>query len=181
MTSMRKEYGKVLRERFSALMKQHLPQFQPTKYPAHPYVWPGDRIFRWIPREPLHCFIILVPDKKGYDDFTLEIGWSTLGRYPEVARGIALPTPERTEFEESEFLCRLPRLVFSLLDDGWGVSINSWNRYTEYSAEEHVHAALAPLSVEEARAAMIPAVEEAMKLLLSHGMPYLEEFVKSRS
>jgi hypothetical protein len=175
---MRKEYGKVLRESFTALMKQQLPQFKPIKYPAHPHIWPGDRIFRWIPREPIHCFIILVPTQKGYDTFTIEIGWSTLGRYPPLEmRPVDDPTPERKEFGKPEFVCRLPWLIPDLAD-WWSVTGKDW---AEGFTLDEILTSLKPLPLEEARQTVLPVLTKAMQYLLSHGVPYLEEFVKSRS
>jgi hypothetical protein len=175
---MRKEYGKVLRERFTTLMKHHLPHFKSTKYPAHPRVWPGQRIFRWVPREPIHCFVILVPDQQGYDDFTVEIGCSLLGRYPESSFSEVFDVKD---FSQLELRCRVPWLLPNPSDYWWGVSPNSRKQYVDFSIEEHVLAAIKPLSAEEAQAAVVPVVTEAMQCLLSYGIPYLEEFVKSRS
>jgi hypothetical protein len=118
---VRKEYGKALREQFAARMKQQLPQFQPVtvKHPSSTKYawWTGERVFRWIAKDSVHCFIILVPTPKGADEFTVEVGWSTLGRYPELTqRPGDVPTLEREEFGKPEFTCRLSWLIPGLAD-----------------------------------------------------------------
>jgi hypothetical protein len=82
-TQMRKEYGKVLRQYFSKKMKEKLPEFKEEKIKSM-YLWPGERAFSQSFPDSLKCWIVLSPSPKDYDEFTVLIGWSTLGRYPEA-------------------------------------------------------------------------------------------------
>jgi len=72
---MRKEYGKALRTLFSSEMKRAVSNFEEVKVKSS-YFWPGDRAFRWQATGHLHCWIVLSPSKKDYDEFTVLIGWS---------------------------------------------------------------------------------------------------------
>lgn len=175
---MRKEYGKVLRDLFTESMKRRLSQFEPVKYPSNMYVIPGERIFRWIPKEPIHCFVILSPSPKDYDEFTVEIGWSTNSRFPELSmRPSGRPTNNRSEFSEAEYTCRLPDLLPGL-DEWWGISSMSISGFK--NVFNAINDSIKPISKEKAKEVVLPAVNESMDLLLSHGVPYLNEFYESR-
>ena len=80
---MRKELSKAVRTEFTAAMARRLPQFVPVTIKSR-YAWPGSRIFRWVSDPSLHFFVELFFDPKGDDSFGVEVGWSRLGRYPEV-------------------------------------------------------------------------------------------------
>jgi hypothetical protein len=173
---MRKEYGNVLRRSFARNMRARLPQFDPFKIDSD-YVLPGERIFRWLPEDELHCFVILVPSRKSTDEFTIEIGWSTRGRFPERARPAGIASPERSEFGEEEFTCRM--------NDLWATG-DVWWQVTEFdpmdpeSQLSYILAGAKPISAEEAQAAVAPKVEDAIEKLVDHGVPYLEEYVRSQ-
>ena len=80
---MRKEYGKALRILFAVQMKQVVGHFEQVRVEST-YFWPGDRAYRWQASDQLHCWIVLSPSKKDYDQFTVLVGWSKQGRYPEL-------------------------------------------------------------------------------------------------
>lgn len=168
---MRKEYGKALRALFTSEMRRIAPHFEEVKVTSR-YFWPGDRAFRCQPTNGLACWTILSPSKKDYDEFTVLIGWSKQGRYPELSMVPCeqLPSPGRDEFAHSEYLTRLPYLVAQ--EDRWWV-------IEEFRAPRRVadiEAKLAPIPSSKARRAVTPVVKEAISQLETVGLPYLEEF-----
>jgi len=171
---MRKECGKALRELFTAEMKTVLPQFLPVKVSSK-YIFPGERAFRWIPVEPVHLWILLVPHHKGGEEFTVEIGWSKLGRFPELSMRPSLPGPSerRDEFALDEYVCRLGMLI-SGRDYWWEVehfefpdSEEAWMAYLQSKVN--------PLSTQEAIQIVRPRVQDAVEKLRLHAVPYFEE------
>lgn len=173
-TVMRKEYGKALRQLFSAEMNNLLPRFLPVKLSSL-YILPGERPFRWIPVEAVHLWILLCPDQKGREAFTVEIGWSKLGRFPELSMrpSFRAPSSGREEFALDEYVCRLGMLVSG--DDSWWelespADLNSQEAYLAY-----LQAKISSISPEEADRIVRPHVEDAVEKLCLHGIPYLEE------
>jgi hypothetical protein len=175
---MRKEYGKALREAFERGMREKLPQFLPYKPGSSLYVVPGERVFRWIPEEPIHCFAIVAPGRTGGDDFTIEIGWSSEGRFPELGmRPSGAPSAGRSEFDRTEFVCRLSAL-WSKEDYWWPLA--DLDPMDPDSQMRYILASAKPLSPQEARDAVAPRVEDALDKLVRFGVPYLEEYLHSR-
>ncbi|MDH3207144.1 MAG: hypothetical protein OEO79_11065 [Gemmatimonadota bacterium] len=115
---MRKEYRKAVRELFSRRLDEMLPNFHAVKLKS-PLLFGGESVFRWAAGGELVCFVILVPDPKGRQSFTVELGWSGLGRFPE---GSSRPTlmlgpddPDPVDVEEG--IVRLGNLASR--DDSW--------------------------------------------------------------
>jgi hypothetical protein len=75
---MRSVVAKELRKQFAARLKQALPGFRATK---NQHVCPGDRLFEWITAPGRSIFLALQP-ASDYDEFTIEVSWSTDGEYP---------------------------------------------------------------------------------------------------
>lgn len=166
---MRKEYGKALRTLFASEMKQAASQFEEVKVKSI-YFWPGDRAYRWEVTDRLHCWIVLSPSKKDHDEFTVLIGWSNKGRYPELSMIPCAehPSPDRDEFEKEEYLTRLPYL--------WGKE-DKWWVIKEFNAPlsvEEIEAGLQPIPSPEAREAVEPLVKDAIDKIKGAGLPYLE-------
>lgn len=108
---MRKEFGKVLRRAFAKRMKEVAKEFKEVRI-SSPYRASGERAFCWSVDNSVCCWIVLSPSPKDYDEFTILIGWSTWGRYPElsVIPSMLKPTENRDEFKQEEYLIRLPQL-----------------------------------------------------------------------
>ncbi len=173
-TGMRKEYGKALRHLFSAEMKNRLPRFLPVKL-SSVYLLPGERAFRWIQAEAIHLWILLCPDQKGREAFTVEIGWSKLGRFPELSMrpSFQTPTARRDEFALDEYVCRLGMLV-SGEDHWWELeSLADLDSQEAYLA--CLQAKVSPVSPEEATRIVRPHVEDAVGKLCLYAVPCLEE------
>lgn len=178
---MRKEYGKALRDTFDREMKARLPAFNLLRSKSM-YIFPGERVYYRIPRDPIYCLIILVPSRKDTDEFTIEIGWSKLGRFPESLRpSLQLPTATRTEFEQTEYVCRLS-YFWTRQDVWWRVGATA--KLDILNPKDQMEALMArvkPVSPEEAQAAVQGPVEDAIEKLRVHAIPYLDEFARSCS
>lgn len=151
-------------------MKKALPHFEEVKVKSV-YLWPGNRAYRWQATEELHCWIVLSPSPKDYDEFTVLIGWSKKGRYPELSMVPCgeLPTPERNEFGNEEYLTRLPFLWAN--EDKWWVV----KPFIAPVSLEDFMASLEPVAATEAKEAVEPLVEDAIRKITAFGIPYLEE------
>ena len=103
---MRAEIGKLLRSEFELQMRAHAPEFKLQKAAA-PYYWPGERVFVRSPEAPTRQVLILSPHPTGSDSFTLEIGWSRLGRLPELTTRPSVLKSNEPPFERPEFVTRL--------------------------------------------------------------------------
>jgi hypothetical protein len=170
---MRKEYGKALRSLFASEMKRTAGHFEEVKVKSI-YFWPGDRAYRWQATEQLHCWIVLSPSKKDYDEFTVLIGWSKQARYPEISMVPCAehPTPNRDEFAREEYFTRLPYL--------WGKE-DKWWVVKEFCASqtlEELEASLQPVPPSEAKEAVAPLVRDAVNKIKEMGIPYLEELFR---
>jgi len=80
-----------------------LPGFDPVKVEAQ-VLFGGETVFRWAASDQLDCFVFLVPDPKGRQSFTIELAWSTEGRFPEATSRPTLilgaEDPDPTDVEE---------------------------------------------------------------------------------
>ena len=172
---MRKEYGKILRNRFLRRMRDLVPEFEEEKVKSI-YLAPGERAFSKLNNDGSKCWVVLCPSQKGYDEFTILIGWSVFGRYPELSMipSNIWPSQDRSEFGQEEYLTRLPQLWTD--QDTWWV-IES---FEPALSVEQIQAKMQPISQEVAEARVVPQVENAISRLIEVGMPYLHLFTKSR-
>jgi hypothetical protein len=178
---MRKEYGKALRDTFDRELRAKLPAFEPLKT-ASKYVFPGERVYHRIPREPIFCLIILVPSRKDTDEFTIEVGWSKQGRFPESGTrpSLVLPNPARTEFEQAEYVCRLSQLWCGQ-DFWWRVGATAeLDLLNPKDQMAWLMAMTRPVSPEEANAAVRGPVDDAIARITASAVPYLDEFARSQ-
>jgi hypothetical protein len=138
-------------------MDGRLPQFRPTVVHSK-YFWLGDRAFLWQAGDRLSCWIVLSPSLHHQDEFNVYLGWSRLGRFPEllIVPSPDEPTPDRTEFVHEEYLTRLPR-VCSANDVPW-----RFDTQIELIDDDDVVMAIELL------------VDDAMQLLELDGIPYFE-------
>jgi hypothetical protein len=111
---MRSEIGKLLRQEFGSRMRAETPEFAEQK-PKAPCYWPGERVFVRNVGASMPQLLILSPHGKGHDSFTVEIGWSRLGRLPELSTRPSIPRDE-PPFGLAEYLTRLGSLDEPLWD-----------------------------------------------------------------
>ena len=177
---MRKEYGKALRDIFAERMQRDHPEWTPVAAPK-PWYWSGERVYVQQ-RGPMWLVLVLQPNLKDYESFHIEVGWSRLGRVPELSMRPSFATPGTPEaLACEEYVCRLSELVPAAatdreLWDGWVVE----PFVTAESVEESVAvmaARLEKIGAAEARARVAPHLEDAFGALVAFGIPYLEEAV----
>lgn len=174
---MRKELGKALKEVFTRSMAAELPRFRETPVKSM-YLNPGERVFEWAPGGAKRLFVLLVPHPKGGDQFTVELGWSTLGRFPELGmRPSRLPPMRSEEFREAEYICRLGEAAGGS-DKWWSLERSAAPAVSVAGALAALQAQVAPLPAAEARALVQEPVAEAMGLLQRSGVPYLEAWLE---
>jgi len=175
---MRKEYRKVLKRQFKEKLAQCDPEFIQMKNPSGIVIPGSDIVFvKLADRENVQLFLILVIDQKR-ETFMLEIGWSILGRFPELSpRPSGEPTLHRTEFQEPEFVCRLGNL-FESPGKEWHVG-SDFNPFEDDILEFIKHSG-EPISDEKANSLVLIQVVDAVDKIKHFGLPYLGEFVSTR-
>lgn len=122
----------------------------------------------------LCCWIVLSPSLKDYDEFTVMVGWSKYGRYPET--GVipcVSPTPDHAEFSETDYLIRLPQLWSG--EDFWVVK-----PFKAALTMDELQASIAPITRQEAETLVLPQVEAAFGKLMDTGLPYLRKYMAFR-
>ncbi len=118
---MRKEYGNELRKQFTKRITSSFPDFEEIKIKSL-YSIPGERVYRKVVSSALHLFITLVPQHSGDSTFTIELGWSKQGRFPELMMRPSLERPdEEGVFEFDEYLCRLLALTGDYNERFWRI------------------------------------------------------------
>ena len=181
---MKAIYAKHVRAQLEEQMAAQFPHFEPfalrlKKDERHKAtVFPGERIFRWVPGGDLHCFISVIPHQR-QEKFMIEAGWSALGRFPyDIRRPTASPTRERKEFSLAECMVSFERLYhmkYGRAHLGWAVWKCSVDidhpRFKEIFIEED----LAPVSEEQAFAMAKEAVRKAIEDTRDVVIPYLTE------
>ena len=124
---MEKKFKKVVIDLFTRRLHEALPSFAPLKEKSE-YLLPAEKA--WQDSSTVagaNSYIIFTPDFKGRDQFTIELGWSTLRRFPELLRRPSLSFAHDFEncYARPEASARLPKII-SLDTDSW-ISINPEN------------------------------------------------------
>jgi hypothetical protein len=166
---MRKEYGNALREIFTEVFSRVCPFFALVKKPAILAGVPGERAYRWIFNERQHMWVVLVPDQKR-EAFTIELGWSRLGRFPQLTMRPSFARPKEAGSED-EYLCRLGEL--SRGQDWWWVIEELPPDFSQEQFMAYIMAQTKPISPETARSRVSPFVNEAVSEFERFGLPFL--------
>jgi len=174
---MRKELSKAVRTEFTAAMARRLPQFVPMTIKSR-YAWSGSRIFRWVSDPSLHFFVELFFDPKGDDSFGVEVGWSRLGRYPEVP----MRPGSREDVAKAEHWVRLSSFdsnvggMWSLEepDGAPGAFGHGSGRSPELAA------GLPQIPIEEALPRVDRRVADAVDKLVIDALPYFKELSRAK-
>jgi hypothetical protein len=174
---MRREFKRALKEQFGERLAKCDGCF--TKMRSRSlYVLPRDIVYtKMTHQENVRLFVIVVVhEERGA--FSLEIGWSALGRFPELSsRPAGRPTPNRIEFSRPEFVCRLADL-FGLPGFEWVIA-PSFDPHTD-DFLRFVKESCEPIPSEEAAARVKSQVEDAIAKLVGFGLPYLDQYLRSR-
>lgn len=168
---MRKEYRRAVRELFTQGMAERLPQFEAAKVKA-PILFGGETVFRWAASPSLHCFILLVPDARGQQAFTVEAAWSREARFPEVSSKPTLMLgPEDPEpLDVPEGIVRIGDLA-SRTDLWWTLPDPAMERPGDLAALQE---SIEPISAAEARARVNDSVAASLAVVAEAGVAFFE-------
>jgi len=171
---MRKEYGKALRAHFTRRMKEALPQFAPARITSV-YLNRGERVFCWRASESVFGWIILSPSATGHQAFTVEVGWSSLGRFPELSMRPSVMGAAEVDLMSppAEGALRVGT-VSGNRERWWQLPDPALENPGSLTA---LAASLDPLTSSAAQAAVAPHVEDAMAELVDHAVPFLESLI----
>jgi hypothetical protein len=167
---MNKLYRGVLRDEFLRLMKDRHPSFQLTKG------WLAGEIAleKRISGTSVSVFVMIVPDLRGGERFTVEMGWSTKGRFPEPEmRPSSSLKFDGSEFRHDEFICRLGEIINGE-DEWWVIEKPDIQVAVLRSIGEQ------KLSAEVAIEKVKPLVRNAVEKIERFGIPYLDEYLKAQ-
>jgi hypothetical protein len=161
---MRGPVAKELRSQFAKRLKQELPSFRPTK---NKHVAPGDRLFGMEAAPGLSIFLSLQP-ASDYDEFTVEVSWSTDGEYP-IQTWCDLPSKPSCKGKMRFRLC-----YFWTDEDEWFYvcprpSEEHQQKYFIEGGTDYY-----PESVEEAVRRVPRLVDEVFRRIREHAVPYFQ-------
>lgn len=165
--ALSKAFNAAVRDLFAAEMVGGAPTYQRQAPGPKPHALPGE--IAWAATGQ-RTWIILVPSLKGYNEFTVEVGWSLLGRYPELgARPIPVrPDANRSEWSRPEGLLRIVSLDQRYPE--W------WQLEAEGAADDllaQAEAATRTLTAAEAARAAAHLVPNAIAAVREVAIPYL--------
>jgi len=162
---MKAEYSRALKAFFEQALPQSAFGWQPTKVKSR-YLFAGERAFNKAAAGELVFWCVLVGHER-FDKFTLEIGWSRKGRFPELTMRPSLKRPAEAH-EMSEYMVRLGQ-VSEGADVWWTVE-----EFQPPRSVEDLQQSLQPISAERARAVVEPVAQKALAMLETVGVPYLQ-------
>lgn len=166
---MRKEYRKAVRELFTRGMQSRLPQFEPTRVNA-PILFNGETVFCWEASNRLHCFVLLVPNSRGHQSFTVELGWSHAARFPDVSSKptLMLGAGDPNPVDVSEGIVRLGAIV-SRNDVWWELPDPALQQPADLAALQE---SIKPISTSVARQRASGPVEACLVALEGDGVDF---------
>jgi len=169
---MRKEYRKAVRERLTQGLRRLDPSFAEVKV-VSPVLGFGESVFESSVCDGLRAFLLLIPSPTGQQAFTLEIGWSTKGRFPDVGArpSTILGLGDRLPIHQSEAILRIGDLA-GTADCWWQLPDPAVERPGDLQALQE---SIEP--IDSARAAEVVAapVVEALKLVAEVALPFLSQ------
>lgn len=168
---MRKEYRRAIRDLFKGAVARALAGFLPVKLRS-PILFGGETVFRWTPGGELQCFVILVPDHRGRQSFTVELAWSTAGRFPDITArpSIVLAPGDPDPVEVLEAVVRLGDL-HTRRDLWWDLPDPASENPGDIEA---LRLSILPIDSSAATRAAKTPVNAAVTILMDSGVPFLE-------
>ena len=173
---MSKQFTSAARLHFRQRLALVAPEFHPIKVPVA-YSWPsGESAYIWKASASASCFIFLVNSPKGEPGFSIETGWSTLGRFPQIASRPSVPANIRIkpEISATEFISNI-----SSVSSGpafWKAPSASTLDATDI---EQYLKALAPMSAEKAQMLATELVDDAFIYIENEVLPFLRDVVNA--
>ena len=170
---MRKEYSKALRVLFVKKLNEIDGNFKEIKV-ANGLLQPGERAYQWKVNGRLYCFIILVPDRSGADSFTVEIGWSTKARFPQIGFRPLPASLLNDDFKNDEYVFRLP--IISMKKDFWW-QVGKSQDMLLIDPIKFIEDCKRDIDNEEAMNTVLPQVEDSILHVKNYGIPFLKKVI----
>lgn len=167
---MRKEYRKAVREQLTTGLRRLDSSFAEVKV-VSPVLVSGESVFESSVCDGLTTFLLLFPSPTGQQAFTLEVGWSTEGRFPDVVArpskilGPADPIP----IHESEVILRIGDLA-GTGDRWWQLPDPAVERPGDLQALQE---SIEPIDPGKAAETVAASVSEALELIAEVTLPFL--------
>ncbi len=165
MASNRQKINSLLRDNIRQRLARLSPSFIPYAERSV-YLSSAERAYFHSVNSDVQLFLILVPDRKGADRFTIEIGWSKLGRFPRLSMRPSFdePTESGEEFLLDEYVCRLGRVM---------VGADRWWHVPRVADEKTVPGdASLQASIDEVASRVVDEIRR-------FGVPYLNRFMQT--
>ena len=166
---MRKQYGRALRELFAEGLAHASPEFEAVRKHEPLVGVPGERAFRRAVSPEVVQWLVVVPHQQA-EAFFVEVGWSRLGRFPQLTMRPSFVRPADAG-PVDEVLLRLRELAGEN-DMGWTIEAPPLGG-TRDEMLAYMVAQTAPLAPEVARARVAPLVGEALRMWVDVGRPFL--------
>lgn len=182
---MRTELARAVREKFTAHLEKMLPQFRLQKGQK---IGPRCYLYSWNVAPDLTFFVMLQISTKADEEFTLEVAFSSDGRFPDEllailpfnfaeigTRGLASRPAWRVR------LGNLWRQNERDKDYWWEVTPRLDHHELAQRMKDLVSLGkMNEMPLEEALARVEPAVASAVEKLTEYGMPFLLEVASHR-
>ena len=152
---MRREMSQAVRKEFASQLDRRLPHFARDQASNVP---PEVVQYVWGSANKQLLFYVCLQFHRIWDRFTIELAWSSQGRYP----GYAPPAEPEDEAPTGEMRFRLSRLWASSEDVWWEPLPGGW------ANKKELHARIEPV------------VSDAMEKLVTYGVPYMERVTEQR-
>lgn len=109
---MTKEFRKAFRKAAIANMREQA-KFYRRFDGETAYLWPEELAFFRVTPETVWLVVIFSPHHSDPARFTVEVGWSEFGRFPELAMRPSAEEPKgkRSEHDQPEYVTRLATIV----------------------------------------------------------------------
>jgi hypothetical protein len=166
--TMRTTVAKEVRKQFAERLNQKLPGFRAKR---NEHVSSGERLFEWRAAPGLSFFLLLQP-ADDYDEFTIEVSWSTDGDYP-------MRVSNNSPYEPS----RKGKMRFRLCS--FWTEEDEWFCVSPRPSEEHLQAYFFgggtdyyPESPEEAVQRVPGLIEEVFRRIHEHAVPYFHKIAE---
>jgi hypothetical protein len=183
---MKKQYRMAIENIFFAELQKIDPDFKKITVKS-PVKYDGEAVFAKI-TDAAALFICLIPNPKGREEFTVEIGWSSKHRFPELT---VRPNIFGTDIHvtgKDEGMIRLTEFI-NTNSFGWGFkgveSIFNEKYFADplalkSASKEQIEQDLKHIPTEsEATETVKSVVYESISILNNYGLPYLRDYLKS--
>jgi hypothetical protein len=168
---MRAPLAKAVRIAFEQKLKEELPQFNPVVDLEVP---DECRVYEWRVTQGLRLYLMLQVHRQE-DSFSIEIGWSLDGRWPEDAT-LPVAPPEVSECREARF--RIGLLWSRNPDYWWDLAPRLAATPLEKALEDYdafLERFKKRPDISEALARIGPAMEDAFTRLRQYALPYFRK------